>query len=53
MEPKILLFRLLGAIWILGLVITTIFIIRAKIKELERLRDIKYHKEEEYKDEIQ
>ncbi len=47
MEPKILLFRLLGAIWILGVAITMAFIIRAKIKELERLRDMKYDKEKE------
>lgn len=47
MEPKTLLFRLLGAIWILGLALTIAFVIWAKIKELERIRGMKYDKEKE------
>lgn len=52
MELNALLFSLLGAVWILGLFIVTAFIIRAKLNELERLRNMKYYKEEEDKDEI-
>lgn len=53
MEPKALLFNVLGSIWILSLFITIALIIRAKLNELERLRDMKYYKEKESEDEIQ
>lgn len=53
MEPKVLLFSILGAIWILGVSTAAAFIIRAKIRELERLRKMKYFEEKEKKYEIQ
>lgn len=51
MEPKALLFSLLGSIWILGLFIIIALIARAKLNELKRMREMKYHKQKEGEDE--
>lgn len=47
MELKALLFSLLGSVWILSLFIIIALIVRAKLNELKRLREMKYHKQKE------
>jgi len=47
MELKALLFSLLGSIWILSLFIIIALIVRAKLNELKRLREMKYYKQKE------
>jgi hypothetical protein len=50
MEPKTLLFSLLGLIWVLSLFIIIALIVRAKLNELKRLREMKYYKQKEDED---
>ena len=52
MELRTLLFSLLGSIWVLGLFIIIALIIRAKLNELKRLREMKYDKQKESEDKI-
>ncbi len=52
MEPKALLFSLLGSIWILSLFIIIALSVRAKLNELKRLREMKYYKQNESEDKI-
>ena len=52
MDLKALLFSLLGSTWVLSLFIIIALIVRAKLNELKRLREMKYDRQRESENKI-